>query len=226
MNFKDCFVDSWRFNRIPNNQSGYIGDGGRVVAYNTITEELRDELDSLYDDGSALITNAIKIKNLHYIAGVDRTENETIWKSDNDELSKLLYTSFMDSILPSIGVYKWPPEPNCLYPIYTTGTRYIPDAMIGLIDDVCIQYDTKHCMYAIMLTDNAYDTVCRYYKHFRSMLKDVMKCKNVDILVKNKTLVLSDRNKGAGPDIDRANALGCAVMFIILNIVQLLQLEE
>lgn len=237
-NTKDYFIDDWKFNRIPNNESGYMSDGGRIVAYNTITDELKDKLDAMYDSGSALITNIIKThcngQGINLIASVERAdtcitvplvESESIWKSDNDKLSKLVNQVFK-CIIDKVDKYSWPPKPDKLYPVYTSGSRYMPDAMVGLINDICVQYDTKYCMYAALLSDNSYDLVCKYYKHIRSVMKDIMKCKNISIDSKTKSLILTDANKGVGPNIDRANALACAVMFIILNIVQLLQLEE
>lgn len=225
--------DGWKFNRITNNENGYVSDGGKVVAYTKISEDFQKVLESLYDDGSALITNIVKEFNIAIIENVDRANdcvtvsfvnNKTIWDHTDDEL-----LTVVDNLFDYIYEFSHygnaiPSEQNIALPIYTSGARYKPDAMFGMIKDVALQYTVENCIYSIMLENGAYELVEEYIEYFRYIMGTIMKSAMVSTTV-NGTLTIVDNNKGTGPTVDRANALGCAVMYSIIQIQQLLELK-
>lgn len=225
--------DGWKFNRIPNNENGYVSDGGKVVAYTKISEDFQKVLESLYDDGSALITNIVKEFNIAIIENVDRANdcvtvsfvnNKTIWDHTDDEL-----LTVVDNLFDYIYEFSHygnaiPSEQNIALPVYTSGARYKPDAMFGMIKDVALQYTVESCIYSIMLENDAYELVKEYIDYFRYIMGNIMKSAMVSTTI-DGTLTIVDNNKGTGPTIDRANALGCAVMYSIIQIQQLLELK-
>lgn len=235
IDFTKYFTDEWMFNRAGVDSKERSTSGGRIVAYNKITKEFENALNAMYDNGSAIITNTVKMfSELSIISGVDRVSDcitisfintKEVFKSTNDGLMVYINLLF-DRIITRMEDGTWPAEPDALHMIYATGERYLPDAMIGLIDDVGVQYNNKYCMYAIMLEYRTYDILRQYMKYFKSLLKSIMKCKQVTLLDKEKVLVISDTNKGTGPSIDRAHALGCAVMCYTLQILQLMEIKE
>ena len=226
--------DGWKFNRITNDANGYVGNGGKVVAYAKITEDFQHILESLYDDGSALITNIVKEFNIAIIENVDRANNcvtvsfinsKSVWNHTDDELLVVVDNLFDYIYRFSQYGNGIPSDQNTQLPIYTSGARYKPDAMFGMIKDVALEYTIESCIYSIMLEDGAYKIVEEYIDYFRYILNNIMKCAMTTMAV-HGTITVVDNNKGIGPTIDRANALGCAVMYSIIQIEQLLELKK
>lgn len=226
--------DGWKFNRTTNNENGYVSDGGKVVAYTKISEDFQHVLESLYDDGSALVTNIVKEFNIAIIENVDRANdcvtvsfvnNKVVWDHTDDEL-----LTVVDDLFDYIYEFSnygnaIPSDQNTALPIYTSGARYKPDAMFGMIKDVALQYTVESCVYTVLLEHDAYAIVTEYIDYFRYILSNIMKTGMVSVTVED-TITCVDNNKGTGPTIDRANALGCAVMYSIIQIQQLLELKE
>lgn len=228
--------EDWGFERIPNNPKGYLSDGGKIIAHAVITKEFQEGLDSLFDQGSALLSNLIMAFKMDIIANLNRdgdfitisfAESDEIWAATDAQLKQHIDGLF-DTAIQYMNNWKWVPEPNDPFPIYSSGSRYLPDAMFesGMINDVVIQYNSKRCIYSVLFSKDHYQLVTKYFRYFKYMMKDIMKCKTLALVDKECTLALIDSNNGTGPSIDRAHALGCAAMFVVLNIMQLLQLED
>ena len=234
-NMKEYLIeDGWKFNRSTNDQNGYTSNGGKVVAYTKITEDFQHVLESLYDDGSALITNIVKEFHINIIENINRENdcvvvsfinNKVVWDHTDDELLEVIDHLF--DYIYEFSHYRnaIPADQEIALPIYTAGARYKPDSMFGMIKDVALQYTVTNCIYSIMLEHDVYALVEEYSDYFKYALTNIMKAAMVSLTV-DDTLTIVDNNKGTGPTIDRAHALGCAVMHTIIQIDQLLELKE
>ena len=125
---------------------------------------------------------------------------------------------------------KWksaiPATPNTIIPLYASGARYKPDAMFGMIEDVTIGYTRDVCAYGVIFNQCVYkDLVCEHHMYFEYIMKDIMKCNNICMDDNAFVLEMVDENTGIGPTEDRANVIGLAAMFAVMNIAQIINLR-
>lgn len=229
------FETEWKCNRTPNNQKSPSA-GTECTVYCMITKEFEETLASKLDGGSALISNIIKSMDISIIGHVGRENNcvavtfindESVWSRTDDELIGLA-----DEVFEVVIKYTtaWPKtisdNPDELVPLYASGAKYKPDVMFGMIDDVCINYNTASCIYSISFNQSVYDgLVKKHRKYFEYILKDVMMCNSIELYDEGTTLIAVDNNKGLGPTVDRADAIALAAMFAAMNIIQILDLR-
>lgn len=229
------FETEWKCNRVPNNPKS-PNAGGSCTVYCTITKELEAILDSKFDKGSALITNIIKNTGNIKIQNVGRENNciaityindESVWSMKDDELiedADALFETIITCATTWASVI--PKHPNEIAPLYTSGARYKPDLMFGMIGDVYIGYNRKYCIYGIIFDPETYkDMVCEHHMYFEYIMKDIMKCHSIGMNDKEFILEVVDKNIGTGPTEDRANAIGLAAMFAIISIAQIISLR-
>ena len=229
------FETKWKCNRVPNNPKS-PNAGGSCTVYCTITKEFEEILDGKYDKGSALITNIIKTIGNAKIQNVGRENNcvaityindESVWSMKDDELIK-----DTDKLFNTIIAYEsaYPRAIPCnsdkIEPLYMSGSRYKPDAMFGMIKDVFIGYNRDSCIYKVSFDENVYkDLVCEHHMYFEYIMKDIMKCNNIGMHDDICVLEVVDENIGTGPTEDRANVIGLAAMFAVMNIAQIINLR-
>ena len=198
--------------------------------YTHITESFMNKLDSMFDSGSALLSNRIIMTGvgslIEQISRVGDMLTISLNKKVTNELKgdgiNEVISAFFTDVISIIEKYQVPGNFENFTPLFTCGYTYIPDQAPAYIIDTGISNDKYHNKYDIMIKSDAYKLLVVPYKSYiKDTIKRVMGCGKVVFYDNQEAISIVDQTKDI-PDVNKAVAYTMSMLFVLYGLDNML----
>lgn len=223
MNKTDYFKEDFKMEFDPD---------GTPYVYAHITESFVETLNSMYDNGSALLSNRIRMTQAgSLIEHISRNNDLVTISLNKDMTSKLkgdgtneVISAYFTDVIGIIEKYITPENlaSGKFIPLFTCGYTYIPDQALAYLIDTGISYDNYHYKYDVMMHENAYKILVVPFKNYiKTMIKKIFGARKVVFYDKQMAISILD-NISNNNTIDKAIAYTMSVLFILYGLDNML----
>ena len=198
--------------------------------YTHITESFMNKLDSMFDSGSALLSNRIIMTGVGSLIEQISRVGDMLTVSLNKKVANELkgdginevISAFFTDVISIIEKYQVPGNFENFTPLFTCGYMYIPDQAPAYIIDTGISNDKYHNKYDIMIKPDAYKLLVVPYKSYiKDTIKKVMGCSKVVFYDNQEAISIVDQTKDI-PDVNKAVAYTMSMLFVLYGLDNML----
>lgn len=199
--------------------------------YTHLTDSFAAKLDSMFDQGSALLSNRIIMTGVGSLIEQISRVNDAITISLNKDMAMKLkgdginevIGAYFNDVIGIIEKYKVPGNFDQFTPLFTCGYTYIPDQAPAYIIDTGISYDRFHNKYDVMVQEKAYKILVAPYKNYiKSIIRNIMGASKIKFYDEQCSISIMDAATGNGPEVNKAIAYTMSVLFILYGIDNML----